>query len=74
MRTFRSSSSDGERSCGWALQHACGPADLDQPGFRLHPLKGKLAGHWSIRATASWRVVFRFENGEAVDVDLINRH
>ena len=39
------------------------------PGFRLHPLKGDRAGQWSVRASGNWRVVFRFEDGEAVDVD-----
>ena len=48
----------------------------DAPGFRLHPLKGNRAGQWSVRVSGNWRVVFRFENGEAVDVDvdLIDYH
>ena len=44
------------------------------PGFRLHPLKGDRAGHWSVRVSGNWRVVFRFEDGEAVGVDLIDYH
>ena len=43
-------------------------------GFRLHPLKGDRAGQWSVRVSGNWRVVFRFEDGEAVDVDLIDYH
>ena len=46
----------------------------DAPGFRLHPLKGDRAGQWSVRVSGNWRVVFRFEDGEAVDVDLIDYH
>ena len=45
-----------------------------RPGFRLHPLKADQAGKWSLRVSGNWRVVFRFENGEAVDVDLIDYH
>ena len=50
------------------------PADLTDPGFRLHPLTGDLAGYWSIRVTHNWRVVFRFEEDEAVDIDFMDYH
>ena len=56
------------------LQEATHPSHADAPGFRLHPLKGKRAGQWSVRASGNWRVVFRFEGGEAVDVDLVDYH
>ena len=56
------------------LQEATQPGSVDAPGFRLHLLKGDRAGQWSIRAFGNWRVVFRFEDGEAVDVDLIDYH
>ena len=45
-----------------------------QPGFRLHPLKGDMAGFWSIRVSRNWRVVFQFEDNEAVQVDLVDYH
>jgi proteic killer suppression protein len=48
--------------------------DLDRPSFRLHPLRGDLKGFWSLTVRANWRVVFRFENGEAYDVDFIDYH
>jgi len=48
--------------------------DLDQPGYGLHPLKGDRRGFWSVRVSGNWRIVFRFDNGEAVDVDLIDYH
>ena len=44
------------------------------PGYRLHPLKGDMAGLWRTRVSGNWRVVFRFENNEAVDVDLVDYH
>lgn len=49
--------------------------DVDQlPGMRLHPLKGDLAGFWSVSVSGNWRVIFRFEEGEARDVDLVDYH
>ncbi len=54
------------------LEHARSLGDVDQPGFRLHGLKG--SDKWSVRVSANWRVVFRFSDGEAVDVDLLDYH
>lgn len=56
------------------LDNAKGPQDIDPRPWRLHPLKGDLAGQWSMRITGNWRLVFRFEDGQAVDVDLIDYH
>ena len=56
------------------LDDACKPSDLDLPGYRLHPLKGDLKGYWSISISGNWRVIFRFEDGDADDVDLIDYH
>jgi proteic killer suppression protein len=56
------------------LQAARTIADLDLPTFRLHPLKGDLQGFWSITVRANWRIIFRFEDGNAFDVDLIDYH
>lgn len=57
------------------LQEATHPkSSADAPDFRLHPLKGDRAGQWSIRVSGNWRVVFRFEDGEAVDLDLVDYH
>ena len=56
------------------LDEASRPADLDLPGYRLHPLRGELEGFWSISISANWRIVFRFEEGDAYDVDLVDYH
>jgi len=48
--------------------------DLDLPGFRLHPLKGELKGFWAVTDRANWRVIFRFADGDALDVDYIDYH
>ena len=51
------------------LEEARNPGDLAaQPGYRLHPLKGDMAGLWIIRVSGTWRVVCRFEDNEAVDL------
>ena len=56
------------------LDVAVSVEEVDLPGYRLHPLKGDLAGLWSVTIRANWRVVFRFENGTAFDVELIDYH
>jgi proteic killer suppression protein len=56
------------------LDAAISVVDLDLPGFRLHSLKGGLKGSWAIIVRANWRVIFRFEDGEAWDVDYIDYH
>jgi proteic killer suppression protein len=47
---------------------------MNLPTFRLHPLKGDLKGFWAVTVRANWRIIFRFENGDAPDVDLIDYH
>ena len=49
-------------------------ADLDVAGFKLHPLKGDWRGFWAITVRANWRVIFRFEDGDALDVDYVDYH
>ena len=44
------------------------------PGFRLHPLKGELRGFRAVDVSGTWRIVFRFEEGAAFDVDLLDYH
>ncbi|MCY4586809.1 MAG: type II toxin-antitoxin system RelE/ParE family toxin [Bryobacterales bacterium] len=48
--------------------------DMELPGYRLHSLKGNRRGQWSMQVSGNWRLVFRFVDGEAVDVDLIDYH
>jgi toxin HigB-1 len=49
-------------------------ADMDLPGFRLHALKGEMKSFWAVTVRANWRVVFRFEDGYAEDVDYVDYH
>ena len=50
------------------------PQDVDLPGLRLHPLKGELRGHYAVTVSGNWRVAFRFEEGDVVDVNYLDYH
>jgi len=56
------------------LDRASRPEHMDLPGWRLHPLKGALAGFWSVTVKANWRIVFRIEDGDVTDVDYLDYH
>jgi proteic killer suppression protein len=56
------------------LDEATEPRNMDLPGFRLHPLKGDLAGYWSVSVSGNWRIVFRFDGANVRDVDLVDYH
>jgi len=56
------------------LSRARVSSDVNLPGFRLHPLKGDLKGFWAVTVRANWRIVFRFEDGKAFDVNLVDYH
>ena len=47
---------------------------MDIPTFHLHPLKGELKGFFSVTVRANWRIIFRFEGGEAFDLDFVDYH
>jgi proteic killer suppression protein len=49
-------------------------ADMDAPGWKLHPLKGGMKGYWSVWVDASWRLTFTFEGTDAVLVDYEDYH
>ena len=57
-----------------ALHTATGIEDMNIPGWKLHPLKGNLAGLWAITVSGNWRVVFKFENGHAYVVNYKDYH
>ncbi|MFQ5765973.1 MAG: type II toxin-antitoxin system RelE/ParE family toxin [Rhodospirillales bacterium] len=48
--------------------------DMDLPGLRLHPLKGRLKGHFAVTISGSWRVTFRFDGPDAVNVNYLDYH
>jgi proteic killer suppression protein len=56
------------------LDEADMPQAMDLPGYRLHSLKGGLAGFWSVTVRANWRIIFRFDGADVCDVELTDYH
>ena len=48
--------------------------DIDLPGFRLHPLKGKMQGFWAIDVSKNWRITFQFIEGDVYIFDYEDYH
>lgn len=48
--------------------------DMNLPGLYLHQLKGKQKGRWSVQVSGNWRVTFRFEAPDAIDIDYEDYH
>ncbi|WP_225776544.1 type II toxin-antitoxin system RelE/ParE family toxin [Pseudomonas sp. Marseille-Q5115] len=57
-----------------SLDVAKAPDDMDEPGMRLHPLKGELVGFWSVSVSGNWRVIFRFIETDVELVDYLDYH
>ncbi|MDI1243008.1 MAG: type II toxin-antitoxin system RelE/ParE family toxin [bacterium] len=58
----------------FALDNAISAADMNAPGWRLHPLHGDLYGHWSIDVSGNWRLTFTFDGIDAILVDYQDYH
>ncbi|KAB2863703.1 MAG: peptidase [Bauldia sp.] len=56
------------------LDAATMPGDMDAPGFGLHAMTGDRKGFWAVVVSRNWRVIFRFEDGDASDVDFLDYH
>jgi proteic killer suppression protein len=56
------------------LDRADRPEVMDLPGLRAHPLKSDLLGFWAVTVRANWRIIWRFEGADVVDVDLVDYH
>jgi proteic killer suppression protein len=50
------------------------PQDMGLPGLYLHELKGKRRGTWAVRVSGNWRITFRYEGEDAIDVDYEDYH
>ena len=50
------------------------PDDMALSGWKLHPLKGDMKGHWSVWVDQNWRLTFKMENGHAIVVDYRDYH
>lgn len=51
------------------LDQATSPRDMNLPGWKLHPLKTDLAGHWAVWVSGNWRLTFKFDGADVVIVD-----
>jgi len=49
-------------------------AEMDITGLYFHPLKGRRKGEYSVRVTGNWRVTWRMDGKDIVDVDLEDYH
>ncbi len=56
------------------LDAAKNPEDINVHSLHLHQLKGNKKGLWSVTVRANWRIVFRFEDGKAYDVEMLDYH
>jgi toxin HigB-1 len=56
------------------LNAATHAGQMTAPGLRLHPLKGKPKGRYSVWVDENYRVIFRFEAANAVEVDYVDYH
>jgi len=56
------------------LSTATVPRDMDLPGLYLHQLRGKYRGRWSVRVSGNWRVTFKFNGPDVIDVDYEDYH
>ena len=56
------------------LHASTSPRDMDLPGLRLHELKGKRKNTWVVSVSGNWRITFRFDGVDVVDVDYEDYH
>jgi len=47
---------------------------MSVPGWNLHPLKGDLADHWSVKVNGNWRMTFTFDGEDAILLDYQDYH
>jgi len=47
---------------------------MNLPGMHYHPLKGSLKNYYSASVNGDWRIIFQFENGNAILVDYLDYH
>ncbi|MCE0913021.1 MULTISPECIES: type II toxin-antitoxin system RelE/ParE family toxin [unclassified Pseudomonas] len=57
-----------------SLDVAQSPSELDRPGNRLHPLRGRLDTFWAVNVSGNWRLVFRFIGTDVELVDYLDYH
>jgi proteic killer suppression protein len=48
--------------------------DLNLPGMRFHPLKGREKEYFSVTVNGNWRVIYKFDGNDAILVDYLDYH
>ena len=56
------------------LEAATVPEDMNLPGYKFHPLGGDRKGAYAVTVTGNWRITFRFDGEDVIDVDLEDYH
>ncbi len=73
-RKVRADQVDRIKSVLALLDAADSAQGMNVPGLRLHRLLGQDRGYGSVTVSGNWRIIFRFEGGDAHDVDLVDYH
>ncbi|MGD9202610.1 MAG: type II toxin-antitoxin system RelE/ParE family toxin [Chitinispirillia bacterium] len=56
------------------LDASTNPQDMNLPGYNLHELKGTRKGYWSVWVNGNWRVIFKFDGNDVINVDYFDYH
>ena len=56
------------------LDTAQTPGDMNVPGWKMHPLHGTLQGHFTVWVSGNRRLMFAFEDGDAILIDYLDSH
>jgi len=56
------------------LSAAVEPEDMNTPGMKFHKLSHNLAGFYSVSVSGNWRVIFKFSNHDAIEVNYVDYH
>lgn len=57
-----------------ALDAAVLPEHMNVPGLNFHRLKGNRAGVYAVSVSRNWRITFRWDGPDAIDVDMEDYH
>jgi len=56
------------------LDASTNPQDMNLPAYKLHELKGKMKGTWSVWVNGNWRITFEFKGNDVFNVDYLDYH
>lgn len=77
-RLSRKLSQDVQRTAQRKLMQLHAATTLDflrvPPGNRLEPFSGNRAGQWSIWINDQWRICFHWQDGNVLDVEIVDYH